>query len=79
MYGDFLFKTPTNNLAQALASEPGPPIFFYHYTHQVLNLVLVLYFVIHLVVYIVIHLVLYFVIGLFLYFIPVLFLFCHFS
>jgi len=35
MYGDFLFKTPTNNLAQALASQPGPPIFFYHFTHQV--------------------------------------------
>jgi len=34
MYGDFLFKTPTNNLARALASEPEPPIFFYHFTHQ---------------------------------------------
>ena len=49
MYGDFLFKTPTNNLAQALASQPGPPIFFYHFTHQVLCLVLVLYFVLVLV------------------------------
>ena len=45
MYGDFLFKTPTNNLARALASEPGPPIFFYHFTHQVLCLLIVLYFV----------------------------------
>ena len=35
MYGDFLFKTPTNNLARALALERGPPIFFYHFTHQV--------------------------------------------
>ena len=49
MYGDFLFKTPTNNLARALASEPEPPIFFYHFTHQVFYFGLVLSFVVFVV------------------------------
>ena len=34
MYGDFLFKTPTFLLAEALSRDPKAPVYLYHYTHQ---------------------------------------------
>ena len=34
MYGDFLFKTPTFLLAEALSRDPMAPVYLYHYTHQ---------------------------------------------